>query len=159
MGRISEPAQRWKHATYWVRHLSKETRVIRKILPNSVNWTPATTLRRSRELGQFSAGITESQDEGLFQNQGFCGIYILKYNFFALHYLEVSFIHPRLDTWIVPVRTKKVANLKTFHVVTNSSRGGWDVRRGGATRVSNHHHTKREAIKVARRMSHAEGVS
>lgn len=31
---------------------------------------------------------------------------------------------------------------KTHHVVPNSDRGGWDVRRGGADRVSGHYEAR-----------------
>ena len=47
-------------------------------------------------------------------------------------------------------------NLKTFHVVPNSRRGGWDVKRGGAARASSHHDIKQKAIGVAREMSRKE---
>ena len=46
---------------------------------------------------------------------------------------------------------------KTFHVVPNSNRGGWDAKRGGAARASSNHRTKQEAIDVARTMSRKEG--
>lgn len=45
---------------------------------------------------------------------------------------------------------------KTFHVVPNCRRGGWDVKRGEAARASSHHDTKREAIRVAQKMSRKE---
>ncbi len=44
----------------------------------------------------------------------------------------------------------------TRHVVPNPN-GGWDNKRGGATRAGSHHDTKREAIDAARRMSQREG--
>lgn len=47
--------------------------------------------------------------------------------------------------------------LKTFHVVFNSNRRGWDVKRGGAARASSHHRTKQEAINAGRAMSRREG--
>ena len=41
---------------------------------------------------------------------------------------------------------------KSRHVVPNPS-GGWDVKRGGASRASTHHDTKREAIDRGRDIS------
>lgn len=43
------------------------------------------------------------------------------------------------------------------HVVHNSSRGGWDVKRNGAARASIHTDTKAEAVKVGRIMSQRAG--
>ena len=43
------------------------------------------------------------------------------------------------------------------HVVHNSSRGGWDVKRSGAQRASIHTDTKAEAVKVGRIMSQRAG--
>ena len=40
----------------------------------------------------------------------------------------------------------------THHVVPNPD-GGWDVKRGGSTRASEHHKTKQDAIDSARRIS------
>jgi len=40
----------------------------------------------------------------------------------------------------------------SHHVVPNSG-GGWDVKRGGASRASSHHETKREAIDAGRNLS------
>ena len=45
---------------------------------------------------------------------------------------------------------------KTFHVLPNSSRGGWDVKRGKGSRASSHHTNKQEAIARAREMSRRE---
>ena len=45
---------------------------------------------------------------------------------------------------------------KTHHVVPNTS-GGWDVKRGGASRASSHHDTKREAIDRGREISRNQG--
>lgn len=41
---------------------------------------------------------------------------------------------------------------KTHHVVPNS-KGGWDVKRGGAERASSHHETKHDAIQSGRTVS------
>lgn len=41
---------------------------------------------------------------------------------------------------------------KSHHVVPNPD-GGWDVKRGGASRASTHHDTKREAIDRGREIS------
>ena len=41
----------------------------------------------------------------------------------------------------------------THHIVPNSERGGWDVKRGGADRASSHHETKKEAIQSGRKVS------
>jgi len=46
---------------------------------------------------------------------------------------------------------------KTHHVVPNP-RGGWDVRRGGASRASSHHPTKQEAIDSGRGVSRNQGT-
>ena len=40
----------------------------------------------------------------------------------------------------------------THHVVHNS-KGGWDVKRGGAQRASGHYDTKRQAIDAGRKIS------
>ena len=39
------------------------------------------------------------------------------------------------------------------HVVPNSERGGWDVKRNNAERSSGHYETKAEAIDAGRQMS------
>ncbi|WP_306089635.1 DUF2188 domain-containing protein [Qipengyuania flava] len=41
---------------------------------------------------------------------------------------------------------------KTHHVVPNPG-GGWDVKKGGASRASSHHDTKRDAIDRGREIS------
>lgn len=41
---------------------------------------------------------------------------------------------------------------KTHHVVPNS-KGGWDVKKGGAERASKHTETKAEAVDIARDIS------
>lgn len=46
---------------------------------------------------------------------------------------------------------------KEHHVVHNSSKGGWDVKRSGAQRSSVHVSTKAEAVKVGRIMSQRAG--
>ena len=46
---------------------------------------------------------------------------------------------------------------KTHHVVP-SSRGGWDVKRGGADRASSHHDTKQDAIDQGREISRNQGT-
>lgn len=46
---------------------------------------------------------------------------------------------------------------KTHHVVPSPD-GGWNVRRGGADRVSSHHTTKQEAIDSARNVSRNQGT-
>ena len=46
---------------------------------------------------------------------------------------------------------------KTHHVVPNSG-GGWDVKRGGATRASSHHDTKQDAIDRGREISRNQGT-
>lgn len=43
------------------------------------------------------------------------------------------------------------------HIVHNSSKGGWDVKRNGAQRSSIHTATKAEAIKVGRVISQRAG--
>ena len=39
------------------------------------------------------------------------------------------------------------------HVVPNSERGGWDVKRNGAKRASGHYETKAQAVSIGREMS------
>ncbi len=46
---------------------------------------------------------------------------------------------------------------KTHHVVPNQS-GGWDVKKGGASRASSHHETKRDAIDTGRKVSRNQGT-
>ena len=41
---------------------------------------------------------------------------------------------------------------ETHHVVPNPD-GGWDVKRGGASRASSHHDTKQDAIDRGREIS------
>lgn len=41
---------------------------------------------------------------------------------------------------------------ETHHVVPNPD-GGWDVKRGGATRASAHHGTKQKAVEHGREIS------
>ncbi len=42
---------------------------------------------------------------------------------------------------------------KTHHVVPNSGKGGWDVKKGGSKRASGHFDTKNEAVDNARLIS------
>lgn len=44
------------------------------------------------------------------------------------------------------------------HHVVPSSKGGWDVRRSGASRASSHRDTKREAIARGREISRNQGT-
>ena len=46
---------------------------------------------------------------------------------------------------------------KEHHVVHNSSKGGWDVKRSGAQRSSIHTNTKADAIRMGRIMSQRAG--
>ena len=45
----------------------------------------------------------------------------------------------------------------THHVVPNPD-GGWDVKRGGASRASSHHDTKQDAIDRGRQISRNQGT-
>lgn len=45
---------------------------------------------------------------------------------------------------------------KTHHVVP-APQGGWNVKKGGAERSSNHTDTKKEAIDIARKISQNQG--
>ncbi len=45
---------------------------------------------------------------------------------------------------------------KTHHVVPNPN-GGWDVKKGGGQRASNHTSTKAEAEDIAREISKKQG--
>jgi len=45
-----------------------------------------------------------------------------------------------------------MANQKSHHVVTNPN-GGWDVKKGGGERASNHCNTKQQVIEKAREIS------
>lgn len=47
---------------------------------------------------------------------------------------------------------------ETHHVVPNSSRGGWDVKKGGGDRASSHHDTKKDAVDRARDISRNAGT-
>jgi len=49
-----------------------------------------------------------------------------------------------------------MANQKSHHVVHNPQ-GGWDVKKGGGERASNHCDTKQEAIHKAREISQNQG--
>lgn len=46
---------------------------------------------------------------------------------------------------------------KTHHVLPNST-GGWDVKKGGAERVTKHLDTKQQAIDYARTVSQNQGT-
>ena len=46
---------------------------------------------------------------------------------------------------------------ETHHVVPSPG-GGWDVKRGGASRASSHHATKRAAIDSGRAVSRNQGT-
>ena len=46
---------------------------------------------------------------------------------------------------------------KTHHVVPNPD-GGWDVKRGGASRANSHHDTKQDAIDRGRQISRNQGT-
>jgi len=46
----------------------------------------------------------------------------------------------------------------THHVVPNSERGGWDVKRGGAARASAHAATKAQAERIGRDISRNQGT-
>ncbi|MFL2101398.1 DUF2188 domain-containing protein [Desemzia sp. FAM 24101] len=50
-----------------------------------------------------------------------------------------------------------MVNQDTHHVVPNHN-GGWDVKRGGGQRSSNHANTKVEAEKIARKISVNQGT-
>jgi len=47
--------------------------------------------------------------------------------------------------------------MKSHHVVPNS-RGGWDVKKSGASRVSVHTDTKQQAIEQGREISQNQGT-
>ena len=49
-----------------------------------------------------------------------------------------------------------MTNQKIHHVVTNPN-GGWDVKKGGGERASNHCNTKQQAIEKARKISQKQG--
>jgi len=44
------------------------------------------------------------------------------------------------------------------HVVPNSDRGGWDIKRSGASRSSGHFETKQDAVDAARDISRSQGT-
>lgn len=46
---------------------------------------------------------------------------------------------------------------ETHHVVPNP-KGGWDVKRGGSDRSSEHHDQKQDAINAARKISQNQGT-
>lgn len=50
-----------------------------------------------------------------------------------------------------------MAKKKDVHVVPNSN-GGWDVKREGANRASNHYDKKAEAEKRGRELAKGDGV-
>ena len=51
-----------------------------------------------------------------------------------------------------------MSNNKTHHIVPNSDRGGWDVRRSNAERSSGHFDTKQQAIDAGRQISRNQGT-
>lgn len=46
---------------------------------------------------------------------------------------------------------------KEHHIVSNKDRGGWDVKKKGASRASIHTTTKAEAVKLGRVISQRAG--
>ncbi len=46
-----------------------------------------------------------------------------------------------------------MAKQKTHHVVPNNERGGWDIKKGGASRASAHAKLKQDAEDIARGIS------
>ena len=46
---------------------------------------------------------------------------------------------------------------KEHHIVSNKDKGGWDVKKSGATRASLHTDTKAEAVKLGRVISQRAG--
>lgn len=46
----------------------------------------------------------------------------------------------------------------TTHRVVPNPDGGWDVKRGGASRASSHHDTKQDAIDRGRQISRNQGT-
>jgi uncharacterized protein YdaT len=51
-----------------------------------------------------------------------------------------------------------VTRKNDYHVVPNSDRGGWDVRRERAERASDHHDRKSDAMDRARELAIKAGV-
>ena len=47
---------------------------------------------------------------------------------------------------------------KELHVVSNSTRGGWDAKRPNAERASKHFETKQEALTWSRNVAKKEGL-
>jgi len=72
----------------------------------------------------------------------------------------LSRVCPRLGTeW----GHKKLLEVYTMgkgshHVVHNTERGGWDVRKGGSERSSGHCDHKQDAIDIAREISRNQGA-
>lgn len=48
---------------------------------------------------------------------------------------------------------------KTHHVVPNSGRGGWDVKRGGSSRSSGHFNIKQDAVDAVDAVDAAREIS
>ena len=44
------------------------------------------------------------------------------------------------------------------HIVHNTTRGGWDVKRNGAERASAHTERKEDAVKIGRELSRNAGI-
>jgi len=47
---------------------------------------------------------------------------------------------------------------ESHHVTPNRERGGWDVKRGGASRASGHFDTKKNAVDAGRDISRNQGT-
>lgn len=47
---------------------------------------------------------------------------------------------------------------KELHIVYNSQRGGWDVKKPDTSRASRHCETKAEAVKTGREMARNQGA-
>lgn len=42
---------------------------------------------------------------------------------------------------------------KTYHVLPNKDKGGWDIKKGGATKATKHFEKKDDAVKRGRQIS------
>lgn len=47
---------------------------------------------------------------------------------------------------------------KELHIVLNSERGGWDITKPHADRVSGHYETKKEAVEAGKKMAQNQGA-
>ena len=71
-------------------------------------------------------------------------------------YQETGEDPPHRDDTVVLRRERFMSTRKTHHVVP-APKGGWDVKKGGASKASKHFPTKQDAVNWGRSVSKTQG--